>query len=255
MLVVAGAFVIINNSSQKRKDKTEQLVNDEKARLQIIINDVNQDVSDKKYDDALLKTNSINWFYEPDANKGNVDQYNSQRENLRNTIEQLKANQGLEDQKQAKIVPQKVSFIKYSNSRYNYQIEYPKDILFEQREASNIDGSFFKTKQGIEKLRVYGSSNIENETTNEIGIDIKYDEELLNYSQNRSTITYKKLGKSFFVISGYENGEIFYLKVIETKDYGGYDAFAYAILKYNENEKDFYNKVSEYIFKSFISVR
>ena len=101
VLVGAGVFVMTNNSSQKSKDKTEQSVNDEKARLQIIINEVNQDVSDKKYDDALLKINSINWLYEPDANKGYVDQYNSQRENLRNTIEQQKSNQGMEDQRQA----------------------------------------------------------------------------------------------------------------------------------------------------------
>ena len=100
-LIGAGVFFITSSSSQKSKDKNEQSVNDEKARLQIIVNEVNQDVSDKKYDDALLKINSINWLYEPDANKGYVDRYNSQREDLRNTIEQLKTNQGLEDQRQA----------------------------------------------------------------------------------------------------------------------------------------------------------
>ena len=78
-------------------DKTEQSINEEKSRLDIIINEVN----DKKYDDALLKINSINWLYDPTTNKGYVDQYNSQRENLRNTIEQLKTNQGIEDQKKA----------------------------------------------------------------------------------------------------------------------------------------------------------
>jgi len=101
VLVGAGVFVMTNTSSQKTSEKTEQSVNDEKARLQIIINEVNQAVSDKKYDDALLKINSINWLYDPTANKGYVDQYNSQRENLRNTIEQLKVNQGLDEQKQA----------------------------------------------------------------------------------------------------------------------------------------------------------
>ena len=101
VLVGAGVFVMTNTNSQKSSEKTEQSVNDEKARLQIIINEVNQAVSDKKYDDALLKINSINWLYDPTANKGYVDQYNSQRENLRNTIEQLKANQGLDEQKQA----------------------------------------------------------------------------------------------------------------------------------------------------------
>jgi len=90
-----------NTTSQKDKDKTEQSVNEEKARLDVIINEVNQDVSDQKYDDALLKINSINWLYDPSSNKGYVDQYNSQRENLRNTIEQLKTNKDLDDQKQA----------------------------------------------------------------------------------------------------------------------------------------------------------
>ena len=101
VVVCAGVFVTMNKSSQQSKDKTEQGVTDEKARLQIIINEVNQAVSDKKYDDALLKINSINWLYEPGANKDYVDQYNSQRENLRNTVEQLKANQEQEDQQQA----------------------------------------------------------------------------------------------------------------------------------------------------------
>ena len=96
-----------NNTSQE--SKTEQSVNEEKARLQVIVNEVNQAVSDKKYDDALLKVNSINWLYAPDANKGYVEQYNSQRENLRHTIEQLKTNQIMDDQKQAAEKAEKVT--------------------------------------------------------------------------------------------------------------------------------------------------
>jgi len=101
LLVGAGVFYFTNNSSQKNKDKTEVSVNGEKARLDLIINEVNQAVSQKNYDEALLKINSINWLYEPDANKGYVDQYNSQRENLRNTIEQLKTSERLDVQNQA----------------------------------------------------------------------------------------------------------------------------------------------------------
>lgn len=101
VLVGAGVFVTTFNSSVKSKDKTEQAINDEKARLDVIIKDVNQAVSDKKYDDALLKINSINWLYDPAANKGYVDQYNSQRENLRNTVMQLKDAEHSENQQQA----------------------------------------------------------------------------------------------------------------------------------------------------------
>jgi len=101
VLVGAAVFFMTKTTSQKSQDKTEQSINEEKSRLDIIINEVNEEVNDKKYDDALLKINSINWLYDPTANKGYVDQYNSQRENLRNTIQQLKANQLQEDQKQA----------------------------------------------------------------------------------------------------------------------------------------------------------
>ena len=101
VLVGAAVLFMTKTTSQKSMDKTEQAINEEKSRLDIIINEVNEEVNDKKYDDALLKINSINWLYDPTTNKGYVDQYNSQRENLRNTIEQLKANQLQEDQKQA----------------------------------------------------------------------------------------------------------------------------------------------------------
>ena len=76
-------------------------MNGERARLDSIINQVNEAVTNKKYDEALLKINFITWLYEPDANEGYVDQYNRQREDLRNTVEQLKTNQSLDDQKEA----------------------------------------------------------------------------------------------------------------------------------------------------------
>ena len=101
VLAGAGVFVFTNTSTstQKSNEKNEQSINEEKARLEVIINEVNTAVNDKKYDDALLKINSVNWLYDPTANKGYVDQYNSQRENLRNTIEQLKTSQIMDDQK------------------------------------------------------------------------------------------------------------------------------------------------------------
>ena len=101
VIVASAALVLTTNNSQKSTDKTEQSINEEKARLEEIIHEVKQAVSDGKYDDALLQINSINWLYDPTANKGYVDQYNSQRENLRKTIVELKVNQDAEKQKQA----------------------------------------------------------------------------------------------------------------------------------------------------------
>ena len=63
---------------------------------------------------------------------------------------------------------------------------------------------------------------------------------------NGQVITYQKLGKDFYVISGLKKGKVFYQKTI-IKD----EAFAYAILEYDESDKMTFFKVSSRIFKSF----
>lgn len=144
---------------------------------------------------------------------------------------------------------QTISFDTYYNARFGYCIDYPQGIIYPQPEAQNGDGRVFKNKQGETILTVYGRMNADPDGS-VISLEQQYDDDLHSApgydAHDDRVITYQKLGKTFFVISGYKKGRIFYQKTI-LKD----DAFAYAILEYDENEKDLFDKVSDRVFKSF----
>jgi len=146
-------------------------------------------------------------------------------------------------------VSNNISFDKYCNARFGYCIDYPIGIIYPQPESYNGDGRVFKNKQGEDILTVWGRNNsdpdfghilIEQQFNNDLhGGEVEGDSKDL-------VITYKKLGKSFFVISGFSKGKIFYQKTIVKGD-----AYVFAILEYDESEKRTFDKVSEHIFKSF----
>ena len=150
---------------------------------------------------------------------------------------------------QIQIVDNSINFDTYCNARFAYCIEYPKGIIYPQPESQNGDGRVFKNKQGEEVLTVFGRLNADPDGGT-ISLEQQYDDDLhgaLEENVNKDrVITYQKLGKTFFVISGYKKGKIFYQKTLLKED-----AFAYAILEYSENEKEVFDKVSERLFKSF----
>lgn len=132
----------------------------------------------------------------------------------------------------------------YCNARFEYCIAYP-DFLHPQPESQNGDGRIFNNKNGKEVLRVFGRLNLDEEG-DIISLEKQYKTDIQENKNKNNIITYKKLGKTFFVISGYRNGKISYQKTIFKKD-----AFAFAILEYSEKEKSVYNKVSTQLFNSF----
>jgi hypothetical protein len=145
-----------------------------------------------------------------------------------------------------KSVAQDFTFATYCNARFRYCVDYPKELLFPQRESENGDGRIFNDKNGQEVLRVFGRNNSDPDFGN-ISLKKQFSDDVKDANRNKDTkITYQKLGKSFFVISGTRNSKVFYQKTIVKED-----AFAYAILQYDQSEKQIYDKLSERIFESF----
>jgi hypothetical protein len=143
---------------------------------------------------------------------------------------------------------EKVNYGVYCNGRFGYCIDYPKGILFPQPESQNGDGRVFKDKAGEEVLSVFGRIP-DGDDGNPISLEQQYDIDIHGGEEpegSKFTLTYQKLSKSFFVISGYANGKIFYQKTI-LKD----GNFAYAILKYDESQKSRFDDFSEKLFRSF----
>lgn len=142
-----------------------------------------------------------------------------------------------------------IKFDLYCNARFAYCIEYPGAILYPQAESQNGDGRVFKNKQGEEVLTVFGRMNADPDG-GAISLEQQYNDDLHGAPEENGNkdrvITYQKLGKTFFVISGYKKGKIFYQKTILKEG-----AFAYAILEYPESEKEIFDKVSTRLFRSF----
>jgi hypothetical protein len=132
----------------------------------------------------------------------------------------------------------------YCNSRFGYCIDYPA-FLAAQPESENGDGRVFNNKKGITILTVFGRIN-QDADGNPLSLKNQYESDIKDLSLSKKNITYKKLGKTFYVLSGTKNETIFYKKTI-VKD----DAFCFAILEYSRQDKMLYDTVSAHLAKSF----
>ena len=93
------------------------------------------------------------------------------------------------------------SFEKYCNLRYGFCAQYPT-ILQQGPAPANGDGRQFYSLDGL-SITLYGESNIDG------GLLQKKLDEQANYFD---LITYRYLGKGWFVLSGYQGDKILYLK-------------------------------------------
>lgn len=142
---------------------------------------------------------------------------------------------------------QEIKYDSYCNSRYGYCIDYPAGILFPQGEAPSGDGQVFKSKDAENELLVYRDLR-DNITMDEpYSIQTAYEEDSRgnDLEKPKKVIVYKKLGKNFFIVSGYNSGKIFYQKTILREE-----GLVTSYLEYRESDSSLYNKISERIFSS-----
>lgn len=125
----------------------------------------------------------------------------------------------------------------YTNERFGYSISYPSSLLKPQGEAENGDGQIFLGR-GIE-MRVFGSNLLLNET-----LAAEYKAIL---KEKGSAVTYKIRKSSFFVISGKENGKIFYQKTMVNDD----GAFITFMIEYDESRRSTYDAAVTKMVRSF----
>jgi hypothetical protein len=130
-----------------------------------------------------------------------------------------------------------VTYKTYSNARFNYSISYPAGLLIPQGEAENGDGQIFRSRDGRAEMRVFGRYNVQNETL----------QSAYNSAQEGKQVTYKVLKGSFYVVSGKQNGKIFYEKTILKGD-----TFKTFMIEYDEAERATYDSVIARIVRSFV---
>ena len=135
----------------------------------------------------------------------------------------------------------------YCNSKFGFCVDYPSKILIPQGESGSGDGQVFASKDNENTLTAYRDfrDNMDPDVAFDISTTYAHDTDT-THARVKKTVTYKRLGKTFYVISGYQNGKIYYQKTILSDG----QLFT-CIMVYKASEKQLYNKLSEHVFKSF----
>jgi len=145
--------------------------------------------------------------------------------------------------------PNQDNYRVYHNARFAYSISYPVDILVPQGESDNGDGQKFRSKDGRTEMIVYGSYQVEKETLRKL-----YQAEVSAPPTDRPkrVVTYQRLGGNWFVISGRENGRVFYQKTILKREKGaGSQIFITFRIEYDEAQKGAFDPITAKIARSF----
>jgi hypothetical protein len=136
----------------------------------------------------------------------------------------------------------------YCNDRYGFCIDYPLEVLYPQGESGSGDGQVFTSSDSEDSLLVYRDFSDMTDPDTKFSLKTEYEQDVarMGSGPGKRDVTYKKLGKDFFVISGYMADKIFYQKTIIT-----HGELATCVLSYRKSEKERYNKISEQVFQSF----
>ncbi len=106
----------------------------------------------------------------------------------------------------------------YCNERFEYCLNYP--AIFESFGSSKAgDGQIFYIDGGKIELLVWGSVNGQKRT-------LQQEKEYISQSRK---VEYQTINESFFVISGFENGKVFYLRTEKTQN--GFRSFRNSLSK------------------------
>ncbi|WP_162596638.1 hypothetical protein [Thiofilum flexile] len=136
-----------------------------------------------------------------------------------------------------------VDYFIYKNSEAGFIIDLPEDVLYPEGESENGMEQAFKSSDKETVLFTYGEENKDHKTIKEL-----YADGLNPSDKNEKVFTYKRLGKSWFVVSGYHNNNIFYQKTILSKTTGSVISFYF---EHPKSQKPFYNNITVRMSKSF----
>jgi len=130
-----------------------------------------------------------------------------------------------------------LKYERYVNVRFAFGISYPSGVLIPQGEADNGDGQEFLSKDGKTIMLAYGYNNPENYTLKSV-----FRDEVVDRKEDspRRAVMYRVSKKNWFVVSGIDNGKVFYTKVIYKEDK---DQFINFRITYPNSQREFYDPV------------
>jgi hypothetical protein len=138
--------------------------------------------------------------------------------------------------------PKLDSWATVKNERHGFAIAYPADVFEQKEEPKTDEGRVFVSKDGKAKLLVGAFENSEKSTLED------YRQFLLDEQYKDANIDYAPVKKTWFVLSGMHNGEMFYQRVSFTC--GGQLINSWAML-YPADERKTYDRVVEAVARTY----
>ncbi len=112
-----------------------------------------------------------------------------------------------------------VNYETYQNSRYEFMIEFPSQLLIPKGESDNGDGQTFISRDQTAKLIAFGRVNLDFESNRPYTIKTAYAKALQSLKiEGKRQLTLKVQKDNWYVISGFEGNNIFYCKTYCLKD-------------------------------------
>lgn len=130
----------------------------------------------------------------------------------------------------------------YTNERFGFSLRYPASVFHVERRSEAGDGLVFITKDGETRLLAGAFPNSDKFTV------ASYQDYVVGNSYADSTVTYRRSGDTWFVVSGVGRGRIFYEKVMFACD--GQLINSFAIL-YPTDQRATFDPIVERIEDSF----
>jgi hypothetical protein len=130
----------------------------------------------------------------------------------------------------------------YSNQRYGFHLQYPANVFTLERSAKAGDGELFVAKDGDARLLVGSLTNASRFTP------ASYQQYVAQNSYPDYRIHYRRLGDSWFALSGEGNGNIFYEKAMFSC--AGRLITSFAMI-YGSDRRQAFDRIVERIENSF----
>lgn len=129
----------------------------------------------------------------------------------------------------------------YTNHKYGFAIAWPQKLLTAMGESDAGDGQLFNAPDGQAQLRCWASFR---------SVETTPLKQLFQEAQQNTDlhVTYKHIGKTFFVVSGTQDGKIAYQKTIQGKT-----ITATFLLTYAQSQRAVFDPVVGDIAKSFVA--
>jgi hypothetical protein len=123
----------------------------------------------------------------------------------------------------------------YCNARFDFCIDYPASFGMEPA-PDNDDGRKYYDRNGF-SMTVSGMYNV---------LENSLKDEMKSQEEDFDTVTYRRMKNNWFVLSGYRNGDILYIKTYITND-----TIYHLYIRYPQSLKKEYDTIISKIVHSF----